>query len=148
MGLLRFSGCVIRQVISTFLIAVVLNYVWEMAQASLYSGIEDWGYIWWHCFVASLGDGILVLIIYTVGWAAFRRFDWYLYPSGKSCGLMLATGLCIGLGVELAAVHVVNRWAYTIGMPLIPGLGVGLVPVLQMLLLPPLIFRIAARWAR
>jgi len=28
----------------------------------------------------------------------------------------------------------------------VPGLGVGLVPVAQMLVLPPLIFRAVARW--
>lgn len=130
------------------MVSVVLNYVWEIAQAPLYTGMEGWGNIWWHCFVASLGDGILVSIIYAVGSAAFRRSDWHLYPSVQAYGLMLAIGLCIGLGVEWVAVDVFNRWSYTTGMPLIPGLGVGLVPVLQMLLLPPLIFRIAASWAR
>jgi len=29
-------------------------------------------------------------------------------------------------------------------MPLVSGLGIGLVPVLQMLVLPPLIFRVVA----
>ncbi|MGV8900438.1 MAG: hypothetical protein ACOH2B_14545 [Burkholderiaceae bacterium] len=126
------------------MISVALNYAWEITQAPLYADMQDWGNVWWHCFVASLGDGILVLIIYAVGWAAFRRSDWYLHPSGQTYGLMLAIGLCIGFGVEWVAVYVLNRWAYTTSMPLIPGLDVGLVPVLQMLLLPPLIFRIAA----
>ena len=35
---------------------------------------------------------------------------------------------------------------YTSQMPLVPGLDVGLVPVVQMLVLPPLIFRIVAIW--
>jgi hypothetical protein len=34
-------------------------------------------------------------------------------------------------------------------MPVVPGLGVGLVPVLQMLVLPPLVFRVAGGlWKR
>ena len=146
MGRLQLSGRSVWQVGAIFFIAVALNYVWEIAQAPLYAGMGTWGNAWWHCFVASLGDGILVSIIYAVGSIAFRCSDWYLRPTGRAYGLMLASGFCIGVGVEWAAIFVLNRWAYSTSMPLIPGLGLGLVPVLQMLLVPPLIFRIAARW--
>ncbi|OGS95846.1 MAG: hypothetical protein A3K04_12165 [Gallionellales bacterium RBG_16_56_9] len=125
-----------------------MNFVWEIAEAPLYADMGSWGNSWWHCFVASVGDGVLVGLIFAMGGVAFRRADWYRHPSGHTYGLMLATGLCIGLGVEWAAIHVFNRWAYTTGMPLIPGLDIGLVPVLQMLLLPPLIFHMAARWTK
>lgn len=104
--------------------------------------------MWWHCFVASLGDGILVWIIYLVGWSAFRQSDWFIQPGGWHYSVMLAAGLIIGIVVEWIAVHSVNRWAYTALMPLIPGLAIGLVPVLQMLILPPVIFRIVAAWAQ
>ena len=147
MSRLRFPVHFIRQIVAIFVIAVALNYVWEIAQASLYAGEENWGNTWWHCFVASLGDGILVWIIFACGWTAFRRFDWYLYPSGRAYGLMLATGLFIGFGIEWVALNLLNRWAYTISMPVVPGLNVGLVPILQMLVLPPLIFFLAGRWA-
>jgi len=46
--------------------------------------------------------------------------------------------------VEWVGVHVLGRWQYTETMPVVPGLGVGVIPIAQMLLLPPLIFRIAA----
>ncbi len=59
---------------------------------------------------------------------------------------MFVTGLIIGIGIEWVAVNMLGRWAYTVDMPILPGLDVGVVPVLQMLLLPPVIFRIAARW--
>lgn len=62
--------------------------------------------------------------------------------------VMLAAGLAIGVSIEWAAVHVAGRWAYNAQMPLVPGLGVGLVSVAQMLVLPPLIFRVAAIWLR
>lgn len=129
-----------------FLVAVALNYVWEVAQAPLYAGWKGWDNIWWHCFVASLGDGLLVWLIFGAGWAVFGRFDWYLYPNVAAFGLMLAAGLGIGVGVEWIAVDILDRWAYAPGMPIVPGLGIGLVPILQMLLLPPLIFHLVARW--
>ncbi len=145
---LGFSGRLIKQAAIIFFIAVALNYVWEVAQAPLYAGMTQWGDIWWHCFVASLGDGVLVCLIVALGWAAFGCADWYRRPGVQAYGVMLASGLCIGVGVELLAIHVLNRWTYTPDMPLIPGLGVGLVPVLQMLVLPPLILRVAARWGK
>ncbi len=39
-------------------------------------------------------------------------------------------------------------WSYTTQMPLIPGVAVGVSPVAQMLLLPPLILWVVARWHR
>jgi hypothetical protein len=41
------------------------------------------------------------------------------------------------------AVHILNRWEYTPNMPKLPGLDIRLVPIAQMLVLPPLIFGIA-----
>ena len=59
---------------------------------------------------------------------------------------MLFRSLVIGITIEWIAVHLLGRWMYTAWMPRVPGLAVGLVPVLQMLMLPPLIFHLAARW--
>ena len=136
----------VKQVLRLFIIAVTLNYFWEVAQAPLYLGFENWNSVWWHCFVAALGDGVLVCLIFLVGWITFRRFDWYAHPNSRTCTVMFVTGLVIGIGIEWVAVNMLGRWTYTVNMPLLSGLDVGLVPVLQMLLLPPVIFRIAARW--
>jgi hypothetical protein len=136
----------LKQALLVFIVAVTLNYLWEVAQAPLYLGLENWNSVWWHCFVAALGDGVLVLLIFVVGWITFRRFDWYAYSNSRVLAVMLVTGLFIGIGIEWVAIKMLGRWAYTVDMPLLPGLNVGLVPVLQMLLLPPVIFRIAARW--
>ena len=137
----------IKQVLLIFIVAVVLNYLWEVAQAPLYVGLEDWSSVWWHCFVAALGDGLLVGLIFLIGWITFRRFDWYVHPNSRTFGVMFVTGLIISIGIEWVAVHMLGRWAYTVDMPLLLGFDIGLVPILQMILLPPLIFRIAARWA-
>lgn len=136
----------VKQALLIFIVAVALNYLWEVAQAPLYLGFEDWNSVWWHCVVAALGDGILVWLIFVVGWITFKRFEWYVHPSGRALAVMLVAGLLIGVGIEWVAINKLGRWAYTVHMPLLPGLDVGLVPTLQMLLLPPVIFRIAAWW--
>ena len=56
-----------------FVVAVVGNYLWELAQAPLYRGMESVRTVWWHCFVASLGDGLMVLGIVTSGGVILRR---------------------------------------------------------------------------
>ncbi len=136
----------IKQIFLIFIVAVALNYLWEVAQAPLYAGLENWSSVWWHCFVAALGDGILVGLIFLIGWITFRRLDWYAHQNSQTFAVMFVTGLIIGIGIEWVAVNMLGRWAYTVDMPILPGLDVGVVPVLQMLLLPPVIFRIAARW--
>jgi hypothetical protein len=134
-----------RATISVFFVAVLLNYLWELAQAPLYLGLKSYNLaVFWHCFVASLGDGVMVLLIVTIGWILFRRWDWFQRPGVGGYLVMLSAGLILAVMVEWVAVHVLGRWAYTDKMPIIPGLEVGLVPIAQMVVLPPLIFRIAA----
>lgn len=129
-----------------FVIAVLINYVWEIAQSPLYVGMENLSLVWWHCGLAAVGDGFLVLLIYAVGWVVSRQRDWFVQPTTAGYAVMLLTGLVISVSIEWLAVFVGSQWAYTSRMPLIPLLKVGLVPVAQMLMLPPLIFRVVAGW--
>ncbi len=132
-----------------FAVAVMLNYPWELAQAPLFAGHENFAAIWWHCFVASLGDGVLVLLIYAIGWLAWRRQNWFERLGARGYALMLASRLTIAVAVESIAVHVLQRWTYLPAMPQLPVIDIGIVPIVQMLVLPPLIFRIvAARTSR
>ena len=64
----------------------------------------------------------------------------------RGYAVMLMMGLVIGVSTEWMAVHVAKRRVYTSQMPLVSGLGVGVVPIIQMLVLPPLIFRVVAAW--
>ena len=133
------------KLISIFIVAVSLNYLWELAQAPLYVGLEAYNAgVFWHCFVASWGDGIMVLLIVVAGWITLRKPDWFVRPGVHGYLIMIAAGLLLAVLVEWMAVHKLGRWVYAEKMPTVPGLGIGLVPIAQMLILPPLIFRIAA----
>ena len=133
-------------VTTIFVVAVLGNYPWELLQAPLYVGMESFRTVAWHCFVASLGDGLLVLDIFATGWVALRRHTWFMRPRVQGYGVMLMTGLVLGIAMEWIAVHRLGRWMYTAQMPLVPGLAIGAVPVAQMLILPPVIFRLVAIW--
>jgi hypothetical protein len=116
-----------RTLATLFVVAVLLNYPWELAQSPLYVGTGNLSAMWWHCFVASVGDGFLVLLIFTAGWAVLRRPTWFVQPGVHGYLLMLTVGLVIGVSVEWAAVPVAGRWTYTARISLVPGLGIGIV---------------------
>lgn len=128
-----------------FVIGVLVNYLWELAQAPLFSGLTS-DNVWWHCFFASLGDGLILLLILVIGWCVHRRLDWFMKPGVLGYLVTAVSGVLIATLIEWVAVHVAHRWSYTAAMPLLPVLNIGLVPLAQMLVLPPLIFRLAAGW--
>lgn len=86
-----------------------------------------------------------MVLIWLVGWAAMGRVDWFLRPGVIGYVVMLGTGLAVAAGIEWAALRS-GRWAYTEAMPRVPGLEEGLLPVAQILILPPLVFRIVRGW--
>ena len=123
-----------------FVISVALNYIWEIAQAPLFAGMDSSGALRWHCFVASLGDGIILWIIQGLGWATFKRWNWSVSLGYRQIAFMVSASFVITILIEWFAVYWQHRWAYTDSMPRIPVLNVGLTPILQMLILTPLIF--------
>ena len=127
-----------------FLIAVALNYPWELAQGRLFTAASHTTNVWLHCFIASLGDGVMILLLFAFGWLVLGRRDWFVRPGLSGYAIMIAAGAALAIAIEWTAVHVLQKWTYTESMPRVPGLEIGLVPVLQMILLPPLVFRIAA----
>ncbi len=89
-----------------------------------------------HCFVPSLGDGLMTLMIYWTGWLLFRDWRWILHTGTSGYLLMIGTGLLLAVGVEWNALYRTGSWAYNERMIMIPFLGVGLLPLLQMMILP------------
>src|SRR5215831_2988344 len=78
-----------QTVVIIFVVSVLFNYPWELAQAPLYVGLGQFRTIAWHCFVASLGDGLLVLVIFATGWAGLRQYTWFVHSGIRGYGVML-----------------------------------------------------------
>lgn len=136
-----------RLFIATFLVGVAFNFVWEIGQSPLFTSMGGWLLGTWRCFVASLGDGVILLAIAVAGSPLFRRFDWFVRPGPAGYLFMGALGVAVAVGIEIGALAM-GRWSYGDRMPLIPVVHVGLAPVLQMLVLPPLVFAVVARYGR
>jgi hypothetical protein len=94
-----------RRPLALFTAAIFINYPWERIQAQFYIMTDASSIGAWLCFLASLGDGLLVLLIYVVGRVALRRQDWFVRPGVRGYVLMLAIGLTISVSVEWATVY-------------------------------------------
>lgn len=125
-----------------------LNFPWEVLQAPLYRMETGSWSPWLHCLRASFGDGLLVLMILVLGARVLERLDWFDRPQGRGYAWMSASGVVFAAALEWTAMHVRKRWSYEPTMPLLPGLEIGLVPIAQMLVLPPAIFFVASRLRR
>lgn len=83
--------------------------------------------------------------ICAVGAVVFRDFEWFRRPSTKGSALTVVVGFAIASIVEWMAVYRLRRWTYGPSMPILEPLGVGMFPILQLILLPSLIFFAASR---
>ena len=124
-------------------LAFLLNFAWELGHCPLYKGC---GYGFAHVSflaLASLADAILAVLLY-FGFALIYRNGMWAHPltARRIFWLMVVggTGAVVSEVAHLAA----GNWAYTDGMPLIPGIGVGVTPVLQFAVLPVVIYRLSS----
>lgn len=124
-------------------VAVLVNLPWEVGQAALglFAGVSGRKALL--CVVCSLGDGVIVALIYVAGWLAFGVRSGFESPGLAEYVLMTVIGLSVAIAVEWSALAK-GPWQYSGRMPLLPGISVGLTPVLRMLILPPAIFYLVA----
>ena len=119
------------------LVGFVLNLPWEVLQMSLYAapGTAFIPAVRSHVGPA-LVDASIALAIYGIGALLFGGPRWTLGMGPRRWGFLLAAGALAAVGIEWRALNLTGAWAYAPAMPRVPGLGVGLLPLLQMLLLP------------
>jgi hypothetical protein len=124
--------------------AFVLHWAWETAHGVAY--VEtDMPLLdrLWHCLPMAVVDTAWSGAVVLVGIIASRslRRPWLTWAVGVAAGALTATW------VEHAALQS-GRWTYNARMPILPVIEVGLWPVLQMSLLPPLALLMAAKFSR
>ena len=134
---------------ATVLTGFVLNEIWEIAQMFVY--VETAGRSWTSslglCMWAAVGDVEIILGIYAAGALAISDLVWGLRGRWNIYAAAAVLGLAYAVLVGHAALAA-GRCSYTERMPVVPGLGASLWPLLQMTLLPPLTVWIAQWWAR
>jgi hypothetical protein len=133
--------------LARYLAVVVFgNLVWEIVQLPLYT-------IWSsgtarelviaivYCTLSDIliSAGCLAVAVFVLGWSRSQQWSAWL--------AMVAIPLGIGYTVfsEWLNVAVRKSWAYTSAMPVLPGLGTGLSPLLQWLVVPAIGFWLVRR---
>lgn len=125
--------------------ALLIHLPWEFWQAPLFTGMRDAAH--WQatlfCTRATLGDAGIALVAYSAIAGITGHWSWLLEMKWARVLGFVAFGLIITVGFELMSVYVLDRWHYGPSMPVIGG--VGLTPLLQWTLLPPLGLWLARR---
>jgi hypothetical protein len=128
--------------------AFVLNLMWEIAHVRLYTiwMQADGPAISWAVLHCSLGDAVIALTMFALAGIALRRVDWPASQPWTGSAIFVAGAVVFTAWSEWHNVYRVGGWGYTESMPTI--FGIGLSPLLQWLILPPLIvgaYRAATR---
>lgn len=119
--------------------ALLLNFIWEVAQMPLFGGmafnIENILF----CALASVADAIMTLLLY-FGFAFI--YDKPFWVKNMTPSRTISLIIVGGIGAILAEIRhtSLGNWSYTESMPLLPFVNVGLSPVLQFMVLPVIIF--------
>ena len=95
------------------------------------------------CAQATSGDAVLTLIAYGLATLCMRRPRWLHAPRPIEWATFLGVGLAATVGLEWWNVMVRHSWAYSAAMPTVAGIA--LAPLMQWLILPPLIIWLARR---
>jgi hypothetical protein len=121
------------------ILSVLFNFAWEMLQMPLYKAMGNNIQSAVFCALAAVADAILILLLY-VGFAfIYKNPFWIEGLQWKRVLLIMIIG---GTGAILAEIRHLSagNWAYTESMPVLPFVAVGIVPVLQFMIFPVVIF--------
>lgn len=124
--------------IATF--ALLLNFAWEILQAPLFVGMADMPHAQATkaCLQATVGDAVIMLLAHGVVAVAAGSRRWIMAAKGWQLTLFVAIGVSITAAIEWLATrgYWIANWNYLPTMPLVPGAGIGLAPLLQWVVLP------------
>lgn len=121
--------------------ALLLNFPWEVLQAPLFDGMAAAPHsaVIGACLQATLGDAVIMMLAHAVIVAATRRRRWMLVAARHEVAGFVAVGVGITAVIEWLATrgHWTQTWAYSTAMPVIPGIEIGVSPLLQWVVVPP-----------
>jgi len=120
-------------------LAFVLNLVWEIAQVRLYTiwAAADGLSVAWALLHCTLGDVMIALVMFALAGVVLWRADWPASRPWTGGAIVVIGAMAFTAWSEWYNVYRVGNWGYTASMPMI--FGIGLSPLLQWLILPPVI---------
>ena len=129
-----------------FLFGFLLHFVWELLQIPWFQGMADAPHqdATWMCTRATFGDAVITVLSFWAVAVLCGR-GWIARPTRLNVAAFAGVGVAITIVLEILSTKVWSRWAYSDAMPVIPGIDVGVIPIAQWLILPPLVLWIVRR---
>jgi len=135
--------------VNLFFFAFLLHFVWELLQIPWFEGMADAPHqvATWMCTRATFGDAVITVVSF---WAVavLQGRTWISRPTLLNVAAFAGAGVAITVVLEILSTKVWSRWAYSEAMPVIPVIDVGVIPIAQWLILPPLVLWIVRRQIR
>jgi len=131
--------------INLFLFGFLINFVYEVWQSPYFefyqmpSLADKINYIT-HCTV---GDGVIIIICYWIVSLLQRDRLWILKPTWKLLLIFTSLSWIYTFISEIYRVRVAKL--YGVSVLLVPGIGISWLPLLQWLILPPIIIFVTKR---
>ncbi len=119
-------------------IAFVSHFVWEYLQCTpFFIHIQNTPTLGGMIY-AALGDVLMILAVFLMMAAKYQSFAWCFgrWNLGSTL-LIIGFSLFLAVLVELWALGT-GRWSYTEINPLLPVLGISILPLMQMALINPI----------
>jgi hypothetical protein len=130
-----------------FVLAV--NFVWEILQLPAFAYWRERGWRWIAFIVAigTAGDIVIAATSLVLGLVVFDDEQW---PERTASYWRVAIAASVfgpsyTTYSEWRHAVVLRHWSYSALMPVVPGLGIGVFPLLQWILIPPTAFYYARR---
>ena len=97
--------------------------------------------------VAALGDVMMMALVYLGTAIATNSAYWFNEKwSLKLVFLIVCLSIFLAVIVEVLALKT-SRWAYTSKNPIIPLIGISILPIIQMILINPIVFYVSKKTA-
>ncbi|MBA3517271.1 MAG: hypothetical protein H0T75_06445 [Rhizobiales bacterium] len=123
--------------VNVLVFAFLLNFIWEFLQTPFFQSMPRLPH--WEavklCTAATAGDAAIMLAAFWCVALMARTRRWILSPRWRHLAGFVGVGVAITVVLELLA-RSTGRWEYSEAMPVVPALGIGVVPLLQWIVLP------------
>ena len=136
------GGAGLRPLLWLAVFGFLLHGNWEWLQTPFYDdGAVGVNTVVWYRFHCTLVDVLILLGCAVIVSVAVRGIGWLERPDARHLAALSLLGTAYTVLSEQINVGLVESWAYSHLMPVVPGTNIGVVPVLQWLILPA-----AAAW--
>ena len=135
----------LRNILVVAVIAFILQLIWEYVQCGTFFVVTD---ITGHTRLmlsATFGDMMMSVVLYMLLTVVNNDINWFLNKWHKhDYVITILYSLFLSFYFEVHALYT-GRWGYNPKtMPLFPNTNIGLIPVIQLIVLLPLIFYISS----